>query len=635
MRKLLLAALLAGPLARAQTEYRADILPDVLTTNAHAVIRRHETTFTVRSIDEATQRIRQVITVLDEQGDEHATMTVGYDKLSIVTDFTGTLYDAGGKLIRKLRKGDITDLSTYSDYNLYDDSRQKTAQFPKQPSYPYTVEFVVETTERNLMFYPTWIPQQALHTSVEQATFTITMPTGLSLRYKETNLPSPAVVTPLPTGGRAYTWQVTNRPVLETEPLAPPLQEQLPVVYTAPSQFEVQHYKGDLTTWTDLGRFYYALNKGRDQIPDALRQQVLALVNGEKTTTGKVQKLYRFLQEQTRYVSVQLGLGGWQTIEADKVAASKYGDCKALTNYAGAMLKTVGITAYPALVRAGDGAPAIQPDFPSFQFNHVILCVPDGRDTLFLECTSGHDPAGYLGNFTGGRAALLVLPDGGRLIRTPAYQPADNRRQRHVIVTLNETGDATADAHTEYTGLQQDDYAEALHGLNLTDQRSWLLKRIRIPAFELTTFALTQRRDRIPAVTEKLKLSVRRWATVSGTRLFIPLNLMSGLGLATPSVQPRQQPLDLDADFDYVDADTIVYQLPQGYQPEYRIEPTKVESTFGTYTARVTVDGDRVTYVRYLQMHRGRYPALAYPAWVDFRRKIAKADAVQLVFVKK
>lgn len=635
MKPFLWLGLLAGFTAHAQSEYQAATLPASLKENAHGVIRRHETTFTVTSPGEATQRVRSVITVLDEQGDEHATMTVGYNKLSKITDFTGALYDAEGKLIKRLKKADIGDYSTYTDYNLYDDQRQKTAQFPKQPAYPYTVEFIVETTERNLMFYPGWVPQSDEHTAVEQATFTVNMPPNLALRYKEMNLPKPVAVSPTTNGGKTYLWQLENRPAVLLEPLSPPAHEQLPVVYTAPATFAVQDYTGNLTTWTDLGRFYHALNDSRDRIPDDLRRRVLDLTKNETTTAGKVRQVYRFLQDNTRYVSIQLGIGGWQTIEAEKVAASQYGDCKALTNYAGALLKAVGIPSFPALVRAGDDEPDLLTDFPSFQFNHVILCVPNDRDTIFLECTSGHGPAGYLGDFTGGRHALLILASGGKLIRTPAYRPADNLQQRRITVTLTEQGDATADVQTRYTGLQQDDYASALRQLNRDDQRSWLLKRIAIPAFELNSFAYTEQPGQLPAVVETLSLSVRRWANASGTRLFLPLNLMSALGSAAPSLQTRQTPVDLGANYDFEDSDTITYQLPKGYTPEYQLTPVTIESKFGRYSAQATVEDDRLTYIRRVSMHRGRYPATAYTEWVDFRKKVAKADRAQLVFVKK
>ncbi|ADB36493.1 DUF3857 domain-containing transglutaminase family protein [Spirosoma linguale] len=635
MKKLFFLPLLLSQPVLAQTEYQADVLPQALRENAHAVVRRHETLFTVKSSGEATQRIHSIVTVLDEQGDNHAKMAVAYDKLSKVTNLEGSLYDAAGKLIKKLKKTDISDYSSYTDYNLFDDNRLKSASFPKQPVYPYTVEFTVETNERNLMFYPTWLPQNEEHLSVEQATFTVSMPKGLALRYKEMNLPLAGVSTPSAGGGTLYSWKLANTPAMELEPISPPAREQLPMVYTAPADFDVDDYKGHLTSWSDVGQFYYKLNEGRDQLPEDLRQRVLELVKNETTTLSKVRKIYQYLQEHTRYVSIQLGIGGWQTIGADKVAVSKYGDCKALTNYTKALLKAAGIPAYPALVRAGDNEPDILTDFPSFQFNHVILCVPNDRDTLFLECTSGHGPAGYMSDFTGSRHALLVLPDGSHLIKTPAYQSADNLQQRRIVVTLTERGDATANVRTRYTGLQQDDYTSVIHQLNLDDQRSWLLKRIRIPAYELMNFAFSEQPGPIPAVTETLTLAVRQCATVSGTRLFLTLNLMSALSPAPPVLQARRAAVDLGPNYDFSDSDTITYQIPQGYTPEFTLEPLVVESKFGRYQAQLTVNGDRITYIRHIAMHRGRFPASTYSEWIDFRKKVAKADRAQMVFVKR
>ncbi|UFH53679.1 DUF3857 domain-containing transglutaminase family protein [Spirosoma sp. KNUC1025] len=634
MKHIVLLAFCTIQTAWAQTDYKATTIPATLKENAHAVVREHETVFTVKSIGEAQTYNRTVITVLDEQGDGQAKRTEWYDKLSKITNFEGALYDAGGKLIRKLKKADISDYSTYSDYNFFDDDRYKTASFPKQPSYPYTVEFIVETTERNLMAYPTWAPQNEEFLAIEHATFTVNMPANLALRYKERNLPNAAVVTTTTDGGKTFVWKLSNIPAVEFEPHSPPVQEQLPVVYTAPTDFEVQDYKGKLTTWSDLGAFYNSLNDNRDRIPDALRQQVIELTKNETTTAGKVRKLYSFLQSQTRYVSIQLGIGGWQTIEAEKVAMNKYGDCKALTNYMKALLKTVGVPSYPALVRAGDSEPDALIDFPSFQFNHVILCVPDKRDTLFLECTDGHNPMGYLSDFTGNRHALLILPAGSHLIKTPVYQPTDNRQLRQIVVNVTEQGDATADARTRFTGLQHDKYSAIIHNMSRDEQRSWLIKHTSIPAFELNTFALTEEPGAIPAATANLKLAIRRWATISGTRLFLPLNLMSALGPAAPMTHPRKAPLKLGTEYDYDDSDTVTYQLPKGYTPEYQIEPVTISSKFGQYTAQLKLDGDRVIYTRHITMHGGTFPAAAYTEWVDFRKKVAKADRMQLVFVK-
>src|SRR6218665_3818112 len=101
MKFFFLAVLLTSQAAWAQIDYKAESIPATLKENAHAVVRRHETTFTVKAPGEATQRVYTLVTVLDNEGDDYATKVVGYDKLSKVTNMEGALYDADGKLIKR------------------------------------------------------------------------------------------------------------------------------------------------------------------------------------------------------------------------------------------------------------------------------------------------------------------------------------------------------------------------------------------------------------------------------------------------------------------------------------------------------------------------------------------------------
>ena len=61
------------------------------------------------------------------------------------------------------------------------------------------------------------------------------------------------------------------------------------------------------------------------------------------------------MQNNTRYISIQLGIGGWRPFEAAYVASKGYGDCKALSNYMYSLLKEAGILSYYTLVKAGAG----------------------------------------------------------------------------------------------------------------------------------------------------------------------------------------------------------------------------------------------------------------------------------------
>lgn len=633
----IVSLLLASLTAMAQPEnWAVSRISAPMLQNADAVLRLDQLTYIVKSPREATIRVRQVITILNENADNKAKLIVPYDKLSKVTDIEGAIFDADGKQVKRLKRAEITDLALAQD-NYQDDSRYKIAEFSRQLAYPYTVEFRYEMSTRNLMFYHIWQPQDDHRLSVITSQFHFEIPAGIALRYKESNVPRPvdrAGSTELDKG-QAYTWQLDTLRALESEPLSPPLSERVPTVYTAPSQFDVQEYVGNFDSWKDVGTFYYTLNKGRDVLPEAVRQQVQQLVAGEKTVAGKVSKVYGYLQSQARYISIQLGIGGWQTIEASRVAQTHYGDCKALTNYTKALLNVVGVPAMEALVKAGDNEPDIRTDLPGFQFNHVFLCVPNGRDTLWLECTSQHNPVGYLGDFTGNRHVLLVTPEGGKLVRTPSYSPENNRQQRYATVTLTPEGGATAQIRTNYTGLQQDTYTSVLHGQTRDQQREWLIKHTNLPSFDLTDFSFAETKARIPAVTETMTLSTRRWASPSGSRLFLPLNLLSATSNAPVLTKARKLPVVLNYNYDYEDTDTVSYILPDGYAPEFTFQPLAIDTKFGSYSARADVNGSRLTYVRRLRMHRGQYPAEAYTDYADFRKKVAKADRAQLVLIKK
>jgi transglutaminase-like putative cysteine protease len=108
-----------------------------------------------------------------------------------------------------------------------------------------------------------------------------------------------------------------------------------------------------MATWDDFGKWVAVLNHGRDELPAKTKQEITALTSGMKTVEEKTKVLYEFLQNKTRYVGIQLGIGGYQPFEASVVDETGYGDCKALSNYMVSMLKAVGIKANYCLINAG------------------------------------------------------------------------------------------------------------------------------------------------------------------------------------------------------------------------------------------------------------------------------------------
>ncbi|MCR5887087.1 hypothetical protein LRS06_04705 [Hymenobacter sp. J193] len=350
----------------------------------------------------------------------------------------------------------------------------------------------------------------------------------------------------------------------------------------------------------------------------------------------RVRQVYEYLQANTRYISIQLGLGGWQTIPATEVAAKGYGDCKALSNYGMALLKAAGVPSYCAL--AGADRPDIRTDFPSNQFNHMILCVPLQQaaraDTVWLECTSQTTPFNYLSDFTAGRHVLLLTPAGGKLVRTPVYKATDNTQFRRAELRLDDQGNATATVRTRTAALQQDDLAQVFHNLTPDDQKKRAYRQISVPSFTISRYTLkTGATLPVPVMVENLELSLPRYATVSGKRVFVVPNVLNQSGAPAPQLGERKT--DVWQSFAYLDADTVQLTTPTGFRPENLPAPVQVSTAFGTYSAQLQALPDgTIQYIRRLQMNRGRFPKADYPAYLDFRRRINKADKTPLVFLK-
>ena len=620
-------------------KYAVDDIPRALREGAHAVLRADDEVVTIKSAGRLVHTVHRVVTVLDAAGDDLGRQMVSYDALRSLSYLRGAVYDASGHQLHQLRAAEIHDQGMGSSGGSFmTDVRVKYADL-RQPQAPYTVEFDYEIVSDNTLFYPDWQPQAEEGVAVQAASFRVVTPTALPLRYQERQLPASNAVAHSSAGGQeTYQWQLADLPAVDDEETAPPLTDRTPAVVLAPGTFEVQGHKGTATTWQSFGQWNYELNAGRDVLPPATLAKVVALVKNAPDARARAQRVYEMLQGSTRYISVQLGLGGWQTFPASAVATNGYGDCKALSNYTKALLAAADVPAYVALVGAGSDETDLRADFPSSQFNHAILCVPPAKgsptDTLWLECTSQTEAFGYMGSFTGNRHALLLTPQGGQLVATPRYGAAQNRRERRLDLFLDATGGATATARTLRTGQEQDLYAQLLHELGSLEQKKYVTDHLKLPTFTLTRFNLTAApAGPLPGVVETLGLALPGFAQPTGRRVFINPNLLSRLPALPAQVGERQSALWLPQASLFTD--TVRLHLPVGFRAETLPTAVKFGTAYGTYANQYqTLPDGTVQYIRRLELKRGQMPKTAYAGYLDFRRKISIADKAQIVLLK-
>ncbi|MBS1662257.1 MAG: DUF3857 and transglutaminase domain-containing protein [Bacteroidetes bacterium] len=635
MRKIncLLVTLLSSVLVRAgdKIDFNVSSIPASLQTNADVVLRIDETRFEITAVGRAREYHHYALTILNERGDKHARLVLDYDKLHEIESISGTLYDATGKKIKSLKKQDISDYSGTGDESLISDDRVKVHSFYYKV-YPYTIEYETEVKYYYTMFFPGWVPLEDEHYAVQNSKITVVCPTDYKFRYKVFNYSKEPVVQ-TDKGTTSYTWEVSNLPAMENEFGAPSRYEITPTVCLGPDQFEVEGYSGNMKTWQDFGKFVYALKAGKDQLPEPIRQKVHQLTDGVSEPREKIRLLYEFMQQNTHYISVQLGIGGWQPFDAKYVAEKKYGDCKALSNYMYSLLKEAGVKSYYTLIKAGQNGHYMVDDFPSSQFNHVILCVPQPKDTVWLECTSQTIPAGYLSGFTSDRWALLVDEDGGKLVRTPKYYRRDNLQSRRIEASLDPEGNLSAMIRTQYRAEQMDELESMINQLSKDKVMNILKSELDLPTYDINKFDYREEKSAMPSIYETLDLVAPNYAQVSGKRIFINPNIMSRSRRRLHPDENRKY--DIIGYYEYQDVDTTEIKIPAGYQLEAVTPKTSFESPFGLYTSTIKVEGDKILYLRQMDRYSGRWPASSYSEMVKFYEQLYKADNSRIVLVKK
>lgn len=622
--------------ARPDPKYPVLAIPALLLKEATSVVRLYELTVTLERPSTYTYRVHRVITLLGPGASAEAQEVVRYSKLQKISDLEARVYDFSGKQTRDLRASEWRDLNATDAGTFADDERARLIDL-RQPNYPYTVEFAYTITSQNPLFLPRWQPQQDWRESVELATLTVNYAAAMPVRWYEQHLP--ATIHRDSTAGSIvqHRWTLAHIPAAAEEQYGPDLAATAAAVWLAPTTFEVQGYPGSQASWAELGRWNYTLNAGRDELPADIRAKMLRLREAEPDPYRRARQVYRFLQTSTRYVSIQFGLGGWQTQHASDVARAGYGDCKALTNYCRALMAAAGLPAWCALVYAGEDATDIRPQWIASQFNHVILCLPLKADTVWLECTSQSQPFGFLGSFTANRHALLLSAEGGRLVRTSTFDATHSQRTRHTLLQLDATGNASATVRTKFTGLLYDDYAP-VRNRPPDQQRRFVTEQLNLSGtFTVKHLNFTSSLDSTngvdwPSLTENLHLTLTTAATRSGQRLMFSPNLLAQWSPLSSTSAERHTELWLHQAATY--ADTVVIQLPAGTQAETLPQPIDIATPFGAYHAHTVQAPDgTLMYVRRLQTRRGHFAPIDFPAYADFRRRVAKADHTQAVMV--
>lgn len=623
------AILLSISVKGQSSNFSVTSIPKSILPRAGAVVRNSETIIEVKDLNEVYYRKKYAITILNSSALDEASVFLHYDKNTIIKSVKGSIYDEFGMLSAKITEKSFQDRSSVSDFSLYEDDRIKYFT-PSQITYPFTIEYEYEIKTRQSLYFPTWIPGGSTGVSIESSSLNFICPETFNLRYKEYNYKGKVEATTA-NGTKNFKWEVHNILALREEPYSPNYEEYLIAVKLAPEKFAFRSMEGHFTNWKEYGLWTNDnLLKGRDELSQPTKDYILSLIKGIADPKEQAKKIYEFMQSKTRYISVQIGIGGYQPYPAADVDRLSYGDCKGLVNYMRSLLKIAGIESYYSIVYAGSFKRDIAPDFTSMDGNHIILCLPFKNDTTWLECTDKFAPFGFLGDFADDRYVVACTSEGGKIMRTPKFPAIDNKQIRKADFKISSNGSLTGTMTTQFSGTQYDNHHMLLNEA-YTEQLKKLPDLYQLPNLAIQSLQFTQDKGRRPETKEIITLSSDNYGRIIEGKLHLRIN---GVNKTHPIREIRNRINPVKISRGYYDEDIITYQIPEGYQLGLAPNLKVIEKPFGKYSANVNFKGNTITYSRKMLLNEGNYKAEEYQELVDFFQEIADADSLEIVLNK-
>ena len=613
-------------------EYSALNIADSLKDNANAVVRLNQVDITIVSQREMKINTLRVITVLNEKGLSAIDAVENYNKRTVIKDIEATVYDILGREIKKIKRKDFKDESAAGGSTLFSDSRYLYLDYtPIQ--YPFTVVYKSEMQTSTTAFIPQWYPFSNYYVSIEKSVLNVNFPDNLGFKKMEFNFKKFDIVKMLDTPTQ-LSYIASNITVQKMEDYTPAFSSIFPKVIMGVEQFHLEGVDGEAKTWKEFGEWYSSqILVGTSTLPEETKAKMKALVGDERDPIKKARLIYDYVQKKSRYISIQVGIGGWKPMLASDVDRLGYGDCKALTNYTKALLAAVDVPSYNVILYGDTTKKNIETDFVSMQGNHMILAIPNGNKYTWLECTSQVDPFGFQGSFTDDRDVLVIKPEGGEIVHTDVYDDNSNSQVSTGKYTISASGDLVGAIAILSRGSQFVNKATLENGQPLDRDNHYKSYWRNIQNLKIKSLAFNNDKESV-SFTENVELSAANYGNLSGGKMMFAVNVYNQYLGSVKRIRNRKNPFEIQRG--YLDTDQITITLPEGFTIEFLPAKFELKNKFGDYAIEfIKKENNTITYKRSFLVKKGMYSAGEYDEYRLFMEQVAKNDNAKIILTQR
>lgn len=256
---------------------------------------------------------------------------------------------------------------------------------------------------------------------------------------------------------------------------APETSNTAPTWYSRYNSVSVTEYKSwkEVADWgMDLFQHYQVPLSPlvKNKVADLMKK-----AGGDKTQFASLAT--RFVQDEIRYLGMEIGIYTHKPHDPGQVYSQRYGDCKDKAFLLAMMLREAGINAYVALLSTTLTTGLVKEDPAPHKFNHVIVAIDNGKGYQFIDATISSQRGAFNDIFVPAYGYALVLRSETTALDevTPGKIKKSDVRER-LFVKYKEAGPSMLEADTYYDGGSADFNRNTFTGSSLTNLQDNFLR---------------------------------------------------------------------------------------------------------------------------------------------------------------
>jgi len=601
-----------------------------------AVLLYAETTVSVQAVDKIKTHVRRVYKILRPSGRDYGIVAVSFNPHSKINGFRAWCIPAQGKDYEVKDKEAVeVSLPKVAGSELISDVKDKLLQIPAADP-GNIVGYEYEKEEQPMVLQDIWDFQREI--PVGEAHYSLQLPSGWAYKASWINY---SEAKPSQSGNNQWDWTLDNVNAIRLEGEMPPIAGvagQMVISFFPPGGPALNGF----ASWQQMGKWYLNLIKDRRDTSPQINQQVATLTASAATPLDKIRTLAEFVQNDIRYVAIELGIGGFQPHAAPDIFSHHYGDCKDKATLLSTMLSQIGVESFYVVINDERGS--VTPETPANigAFNHVILAIklpPNLSDPslvatvdhprlgklLYFDPTNDLTPFGEIGGYLQENYGLLVTSDGGDLVELPKQAPAMNSIARTGKLSLDAAG--TLRGEVDETRMGDRAWEERLR-LRTVNKSADQIKPIEdllagsLSLFHISKASIINLTQTSQPFGFRYTFEAQEYAKNAGGLLLVRPRV---LGVKARGILETKEPRKFPVEFPgpVLDTDTFDITIPAGYVVDDVPPAVDADYGFASYHSKTEVKGNVIHYTRSFEVKELSVPVSQADQLKKFYRIIA------------